>query len=156
MYQNCFSKDDYKKMKVVIKDKKVINYGVMVAPVDQFIAMCKECDHLIKKSKYMADQISINYILHRDGFKILPNLYNFFVSESSEKDFYIEKGEFFLKDGTKIPIVHNVGNVGLARAIKNFGYGEDRNKLCKATHFIKRNIYALNKKPVKKVLLPLR
>jgi hypothetical protein len=73
-----------------LKDKKTINCGVIIGPVRKLECLFKEAYSLIiDKEKYGADQLAINYLLYRDGFKPLEGRYNFILTTSAS-DFFIE------------------------------------------------------------------
>lgn len=127
-YSRFFSKEDIKKMKKIQEGRSLINAGVLIGPRERFIKMCKECWSMItNKEKYGPDQIAIDYLLHRDGFKELAEQYNF-VFATARTTFKIKEGVFYSKAGEVIPIVHNAGNLSFFRPIDNFGYGEGFNK----------------------------
>jgi ABC-type transport system involved in Fe-S cluster assembly fused permease/ATPase subunit len=121
----CFDKkiaEDIKK-----NSKRMINMGMLVAPYEKFKILCKECNQLLKNKVYLADQIIVNHLLHKYNFKEISHKYHFIPMTSKEK-FEIKDGEFYLKSGEKIAIVHNVGGTKSLRMIKNFGYGNDKNQ----------------------------
>ncbi|MFH0954566.1 MAG: glycosyl transferase family 8 [Candidatus Micrarchaeota archaeon] len=127
--KNFFSKETVEKIKKTLKGKKMINAGVVVAPHKKFLNLAKEINELvIDKSKFGPDQVAVNYILYRDGFKELDKKFNF-VFTTCALPFSIKDGEFLLPNGEKIPIVHNAGGSNTFRPIENFGYGKDFNRL---------------------------
>ncbi len=122
-----------------LSGKKQINAGVIFAPYGKFKKLCKECYSMIDDNpEFGLDQLAVNYIMHRDGFKELDEKYNFIIT-TSKNDFFIKNGVFYLKNGEKIPIIHNAGNKKILRPIKDFGYGADHNEV-KPVHFILRTI----------------
>ncbi|MBW2978258.1 glycosyl transferase family 8 [Candidatus Woesearchaeota archaeon] len=139
--KNFFKKTDIKKIKKTLKNKKQINAGVIFGPYSKFKKLCKEINTLlINKNNFGPDQVAVNYILYKDGFKNLDKKYNFVIIATNIKNkFFIEKGVFYLENGEKIAIVHNAGNKPYFRPIKNFGYGPSYNKIKKPTYFIVRN-----------------
>ncbi len=138
-----FNKNDLEKIKKVIKGKKIANAGFILAPCRLFRQLCVECESLIKNNSYGPDQIAINYVLYRDGFKELDPKYNFLVL-LKPFPFYIKKGEFYSKNGEKIPVVHNGGWKKFFRPVKNFGYGSSFNQLKKTYSISKIFIKLLN------------
>ncbi len=123
---NAFDKITVKKIRNCLKNKKIINIGVLFAPYNKAVKVFKEAYALIKdKTKFGPDQIAINYILQRDKiFKEIEKRYNFVIASSKSK-FKIIDNMFYLEDGKKIAIVHNAGNLSFLRPIKNFGYKKD-------------------------------
>jgi hypothetical protein len=128
-----FSKENAKQIKEIIKGKKMINMGVLIAPYKLFNQLCKEFNNLVKCSVWMADQMAVNYILYKNGFVRLNEKYNFVIS-GTHKKFLIRDGTFYQMDGKKIPIIHHTGNSTLFKRINNFGYGKEFNRLNKITH----------------------
>lgn len=131
----CFSKEKVKDIKAMAKGKPHINMGVLIAPYKKFVMLCKECNAILKKKIYLADEIGVNYILYKNNFKKLDCKYNF-IPTTSNKKFYIKNGEFYLSSGDKIAIVHNVGGNSNLRIIKNFGYGNNKNDYNKTKFFV--------------------
>jgi hypothetical protein len=122
-----FSKEDSRLIKDTLTGKKLFNAGVIFAPMDKFIELCKTCDRMIiNKGSYGPDQFIVNYVIHRSGeFVILPRRYNLILCTSNDR--YITRGgEFFMKDGSKAVIVHNAGNIKIFRIGKNFGYKQTK------------------------------
>lgn len=126
-------------LKKTFAKRGMINAGVLLAPHPLFLRLCRECNRLMKTRAFGSDQFAINFILHRDGFVELHRKYNFTITTSLEP-FGIIQGEFYLKTGEKIPIVHNAGGHAVFRPVKNFGYGPGRNKLRKATFHTLRSL----------------
>jgi len=123
-----FNHEDVKKIIETLKKKKLTNVGVLIGPYTKFKKLCDECSGMMKSMTFGPDTFAVNYILYRDGFKVLDQTYNFITTNTSYK-FYIKDGVFYLKNGKKIKIVHNAGGISFVRPIKNFGYGPDNNKL---------------------------
>jgi hypothetical protein len=127
----CFSKENVKKIKRMIKGKKMINMGILVAPYGLFKLLCDEFNNLNKFKIWMADQMAVNYIFYKHGFKQLDEKYNFVIG-STKSDFFIKGGVFYKNNGEKINVVHHTGNSNVIfRRIENFGYGR-KNKLKKS------------------------
>jgi lipopolysaccharide biosynthesis glycosyltransferase len=126
---NYFIKSEEKKIKNTIKNKKMINAGMIVGPHKLMIKLAKEIDRiLINKNEFGPEQIAVNYILYKNGFVPLDKTWNFVVT-ASENKFKIVNGEFYFPNGEKIKIVHNAGMTYIFRPIKNFGYGKGNNEL---------------------------
>ncbi|HLD43561.1 MAG TPA: glycosyl transferase family 8 [Candidatus Nanoarchaeia archaeon] len=144
--KTCFSRKVSSKMKECLHGKKIVNAGVLLGPSYKFIGLCNEIVSLIEdKGRFGPDQIIINYVLQRDGFKELNPKYNFIISTLDAKDakFTIKEGVLYLQNGQKIPIVHNAGRYSMLRPLKNFGYGKGCNKQKILTHLILRTMYRL-------------
>lgn len=138
-----FEKKTKDKIWKVIKDKPVINAGVIFAPYKKFIELCELMTKLTNnKNVFGPDQIILNYFLYKSkaGYKIIDSTYNYMVS--LEK-FYIKDGIFYKINGEKVVIVHNAGQMDFLRAIDNFGYGKDQNKLNHFIYHTKRFHYSL-------------
>lgn len=145
-----FRRDEGKKIYNAIKNKPVINAGFILAPREKFIHLCKQMDALlINQNHYGPDQVIVNYILHTEGVKLLPNIYNFMINNVKDS-FTIQNGIFYTSDHTIIPVVHNAGHNGFLRPIFNFGYGEKYNKVNYPMYLFKRWYYA-NLKYLKKI-----
>ncbi len=134
--ENHFSKEISGKMNAILKDKRQINAGVLLAPASKFHNLCVEVYSLVSnKNAFGPDQHAINYILYRDGFVELDEKYNFIISVS-KKPFFIRKGVFCLKSGEIIPIVHNAGARKFFRPVDDFGSGPGRNRLRRIFFFL--------------------
>lgn len=143
LLNNYFNKNIVQDIKKTLKNKKMINAGVIFAPYQKFMDLCKECNNLIvDKSQFGLDQVIVNYVLYRDGFKILDEKYNFVVNTSKEK-FFMKDYKFYLINKEIIPIVHNAGNKNIFRPIKKFGYGYGYNKVRFLTYHGIRNFTRL-------------
>jgi len=113
----------------VLKNKPVLNAGLIFAPRGRFIYLCDQVTNLVSsRYKYGPDQIIVNFVLHQDKVKLLNNKYNFMLGTES-KGFVIRDGAFYKKDGEKIVVVHNAGHDSFLRPIDNFGYGSEYNQL---------------------------
>ena len=135
-----FKKKDGKKIKDALKGKNEINGGVVFGPYNKFKNLCKACNEMITdKSTFGPDQVVINYVLYRGGFKSLDIKYNFVIVTTKHK-FFIKDCVFYLGNKEKIAIVHNAGNKKVFRPIKNFGYGKNYNQTKMITLFIQRII----------------
>jgi hypothetical protein len=120
-----FSEDISKKIRHELRDKKVINAGVIFGPFGKFLELCNQCNNYIKnKQHYGPDQMAVNLVVHSMGFKEINRKYNLIPGSSKEK--YILDGNLFLMaNGEKAVIIHNAGGYGITRVIKNFGYNQD-------------------------------
>jgi hypothetical protein len=132
-----FSKEDIKKIKK-IRDKKMINMGVLLGPYNLFKKFGEEYTRLLKIKGFGADQIAVNYLFYKIGFKEINSKYNFVITTAAQK-FLIKEGTFYLTNEEKIPIVHNAGGNKVFRTIRNFGYGKNYNKFKKITYHLLRN-----------------
>lgn len=136
-----FKKEEEKKIKHLLKNKKMINAGMIAAPRKKFIEICKEFDKiLIIKNFFGPEQVAINYILYKKGFKEIDKKYNFVIT-TSENEFKLKNGVFYNSKGEKIIVVHNAGFNPIFRPIENFGYGKNYNKLKKHVYYTMRFIY---------------
>ena len=69
-----FEKKIKEKIWKVVKNKPVINAGVIFAPCQKFISLCRLMEELIiKKETFGPDQIILNYFLYQGGFKFINN-----------------------------------------------------------------------------------
>lgn len=140
---NNFEEGIKEKIWGVVKNKPVINAGVIFSPAVKFIDLCDFMKKLIKnKSAFGPDQIVLNYYLYQKGFKFINNKYNFMMS-TEEKGFLIKKGVFYKTNGEKIAIVHNAGQIDLTRPIKNFGYGKEFNQIKRLVYNLKKTQYKI-------------
>lgn len=141
-----FSKKTRKAIWNKVKNKPVINAGVIFAPVDKFIEMCEIMKKMIKnKDSFGPDQIIVNYYLYKNGcYKFIDSKYNFLMS-TEKKGFTVKKGIFYKKNGEKVAIVHNAGQMDFFRPIDDFGYGRSKNKLKHLIYHAKRTTYEIFK-----------
>lgn len=136
-----FEDEVREKIWLVIKNKPIINAGVIFAPANKFIELCDEMESLIRnKEEFGPDQIIVNYHLYKDSVKFIDSKYNFMMS-TAYAGFNLRKGIFFKLNGEKIAIVHNAGQMNIWRPIYNFGYGEGRNQIKHVIYFLKRCTY---------------
>ncbi|MBI5127493.1 hypothetical protein HZA76_03510 [Candidatus Roizmanbacteria bacterium] len=140
---NNFKKGIKEKIWKTVKNKPVINAGVIFAPCQKFIELCELMKKMIKdKNAWGPDQIILNYFLYQTGFKFIDNKYNFMMS-TEEKGFIVKNGIFYKSNGKKIAIVHNAGQIDLTRPIKNFGYGKEFNQIKHLVYNLKKTQYKL-------------
>lgn len=138
-----FEDEVREKIWLVIKNKPIINAGVIFAPAKKFIELCDEMEKLIRnKEEFGPDQIIVNYHLYKDSVKFIDSKYNFMMS-TAYAGFNLRKGMFYKLTGEKIVIVHNAGQMDIFRPIYNFGYGSDHNQIKHVMYFLKRTTYYL-------------
>lgn len=130
----------------VVKNKPVINAGVIFAPVKKLLEMSDVMQKLIKsKESFGPDQIIVNYYIYKNGhYKFLDSKYNFMMS-TEKNGFVVKKGVFYKKNGEKVAIVHNAGQMDFFRPIDDFGYGESKNKIKHLLYHAKRTTYEIIK-----------
>lgn len=140
---NHFEEEIKREIWRVIRNKPVINAGVIFAPAKKFIELCDRMEKLIRdKKEFGPDQIVVNYHIYNDSFKFIDAKYNFMMS-TAYAGFRIKKGAFYKLNGEKIVIVHNAGQMDIFRPIYNFGYGEGHNQIKHVMYFLKRSTYYL-------------
>ena len=138
-----FEKKIKEKIWTVVKNKPVINAGVIFASYNKFLSLCNDMKKLIKnKDAFGPDQIILNYYLYQKGFVFLDSKYNFMMS-TEEKGFVVKKGTFYKPDGEKIVIVHNAGQMDFFRPIENFGYGKQLNQIKHVIYNVKKTQYQI-------------
>lgn len=138
---NHFEEDVKREIWRVIRNKPVINAGVIFAPAKKFIELCDRMQALIRdKEEFGPDQIVVNYHIYNDSFKFIDAKYNFMMS-TAYAGFRIKKGAFYKLSGEKIVIVHNAGQMDIFRPIYNFGYGVNHNQIKHVMYFLKRSMY---------------
>jgi len=132
LFAGKIKRSEVRKIKETVKGKQMVNMGVLFGPSALFTKLCREVNRILEGNKrWGSDQAAANYVLYKIGFKKIHQKYNFGPTTSNHK-FYIKNGIFYLEEGEKIPIVHNVGCVTSFRAVKNFGYGRSRNSVNKS------------------------
>lgn len=138
---NHFEREVKREIWKVIKNRPVINAGVIFAPVKKFIELCDDMEHLIRdKEEFGPDQIIVNYHLYKDSVKFIDSKYNFMMS-TAYAGFRLKEGVFYKLNGEKIIIVHNAGQMDFFRPIFNFGYGKSFNQVKHVIYFLKRCTY---------------
>jgi hypothetical protein len=123
-----FKAEYFKPIKESISGRAIVNAGVIFAPSMKLQEISEEITDMIKRKQYGPDQVALDYILHRDGFKPLDSSFNFVIT-TTKREFFVRDGKFFFENGDLIPIVHNAGHIDLLRPIENFGYGPKHNKV---------------------------
>lgn len=151
-----FYKEDLKDIKETLLLKRMINAGFVLAPYEKMKHLCEVLVNKTKDAtKFGPDQILVNYVLHKEGFIMLPTKYNF-VPVTSLTEFYIKNSIFYDKDGNIIPVVHNAGNLDFLRPIENFGYNKEHNILkedvLKTLRTFYSSLYVINK-PKKEIMI---
>jgi hypothetical protein len=150
-----FPKELEKEILSIIKDKKVINGGVIVAPVKEFKILCKNINDFISNKKvYGPDQVILNYTCYLEGFVHLNPVFNYVINNN--KGFKIKSGKFFDKNNELIYIVHNAGGNKLFRSVKNFGYGSQYNQFSWITYFLSRTFIRLKLMLIPKYFLKVK
>jgi len=138
-----FEKKIKEKIWKIVKNKIVINAGVIFAPYHKFLSLCSDMEKLIKdKDAFGPDQIILNYYLYQKGFIFLDSKYNFMMS-TEEKGFIVKKGIFYKHNREKITIVHNAGQMDFFRPINNFGYGKEFNQIKYVIYNVKKTQYQI-------------
>lgn len=124
-----------------LRDRKMVNAGVLLGPREKFIELCDYCyAHVADKNKFGPDQLIVAYFLYKRGFTELEAVYNF-ILYTAKSSFTIRDGKFFDESGTLIPIVHNAGRFSFVRAIRNFGYGAGHNKVKSVRFYLLRTLF---------------
>jgi hypothetical protein len=138
---NHFEREVKREIWKVIRNRPVINAGVIFAPARKFIELCDDMESLIRdKEEFGPDQIIVNYHLYKDSVKFIDSKYNFMMS-TAYAGFKLKEGVFYKLNGEKIVIVHNAGQVDFFRPIYNFGYGKSYNQVKHVIYFLKRSTY---------------
>ncbi|MCC5842784.1 MAG: hypothetical protein JJU05_00895 [Verrucomicrobia bacterium] len=128
--EEFFSKEDCKRLQVVLREKDMVNAGFIAGPGAAMRDLGRELMKRLKSpAKFGPDQIIVNDVFYREGFRELDRRYNYVIATSTA-DLEIRNGRFFV-DGDLVSVVHNTGNVSFLRPVENFGYGENRNQLKK-------------------------
>ncbi len=145
LYLTYFSYNDAKHILKTLKNKPLINAGVIFAPSNKFQNLCKEVFSMVKnKDLFGPDQILINYLFYKNGFISIDEKYNF-IPCTAKNNFYVKDGVFYFKNKIKINIVHNAGNKDFFRFINSFGYGQEFNKIKKINLFLLRKLLSIKK-----------
>jgi hypothetical protein len=123
-----FDPETWNHLHSVLKDKPVINTGVVLAPADKFIELWEIFQKWCHRYEaYASDQFLANYIIYQDRFVPLDSRYNF-VFISTKRPYRIRDGIFLDQNEEIIPIVHNAGGSEYYRFVGNFGYGKGFNQ----------------------------
>lgn len=133
----------------LLKGKKIVNGGLIVAPYAKFIKLCSNINILIKnKSVYGPDQVVLNYTVYKSKFSSLDPDLNYVINNND--GLRVVGGEFYHESGEKVSVVHNAGGTAFLRSIDNFGYGKDYNKFNSIKYnliraFIKSGLFVIPK-----------
>ena len=137
-----FRPDQRRAISRFLHDRPQINGGFVLGPGAAFVHLWEEFHSLTRSmTQFAADQILLNYVLHRDGFEELPSRYNF-VLVAARSTFVVRDGQFFDATGALIPVVHNAGHMPFFRRVSRFGYGADRNVVKVSSHVAVRVLFA--------------
>ncbi len=150
LLQKPFLEEITEDIKITLRNKKMINGGLVLADVKNFQKLCEYMmKYIINKKIFGPDQIILNYVLYKNGFVNLGRNFNYVLTTVKDK-FKIKNGVFFMKNGDVISVVHNAGGNRIFRPIKNFGYGPEYNNFNHLTYYLLRIFYRLNfvSKPV--------
>lgn len=143
MYKNSFSLEFNSELTSLLKDKKIINAGVIFGPRSRFLQMCNIIEKEIKnKNTFGPDQLVVNYFLHKYGFYELDNKLNFIPTVARER-FKMINGKLYDQNNVIIPIVHNAGAKSITRPIKNFGYGPQYNKMNYISYIPLKSLFSI-------------
>jgi lipopolysaccharide biosynthesis glycosyltransferase len=141
LLQRSFSPSVAAKISGTLKNRKMINGGLVIAPAWRFKRLCRSMGEMITdKGLFGPDQVILNYILYKEGFVNLEKRFNFVLTTVKE-GFTIKNGTFYLRNGEPITIVHNAGAHPLLRPIKNFGYGPTCNQFRPLAYYALRVLY---------------
>lgn len=142
---NKFKEEYQKEIIDTIKDKGLVNAGVLLGGREAFQRICREYITMVKRlDSFGTDMVGINYLLYRYGFEPLEYYYNFIVINFWGESIKIKDGKFYTQSGRLIPIVHNAGGVKLTRPIMGFGYGRGTNRLSPLYYLAKPFMRLLN------------
>lgn len=124
-------KSDYRNLIAQgVKDKKIINGGLIVGNAEKVKVLCRRyLDMVIDLKSYGPDQIGMAYLAYEMGFEPIDMTYNFCMVSFYNIRFMIKNHEFYFADGRKVKVVHNGGGLSFFRPIKNFGYGQTYNRV---------------------------
>lgn len=141
LLNNTFTPQLSEKISHTLKNKKMINGGLVVGSAERIKHLCEYMLMTITDmSLFGPDQVVLNYLLYSEGFHKLPNKYNFVITTSNEK-FTIKNGTFYINKTNYISIVHNAGAKPYLRPIRNFGYGPNHNKFKPIAYYTLRTMY---------------
>lgn len=138
-----FSKENTQKIKKLISNKKVINIGVLIGNSKKIIKLLENMYKFVKKESFGPDQVIINYLLYKDGFEEIDELYNF-IPNVTKRKIKSSKSNFLLKNNEKIKIIHNAGGLKFFRVIKDFGYNNSKNKINKLQYLMVRFFFKIS------------
>jgi len=139
---NDFHVDQRQAISRYLHHRPQINGGFVLGPAAAFLRLWGEFQRLTQSmNQFAADQVLLNYVLHREDFEELPSRYNF-VLVAARSQFKVREGRFYDADGSLIPVVHNAGHMPFFRRVSRFGYGSDRNVVKATSHLAVRSLFA--------------
>lgn len=145
LLNNTFTPELSEKISLTLKNRKMINGGLVVGSAQKIQHLCEYMlDHITDSSLFGPDQVVLNYLLYTEGFHQLPSKYNFVITTSNEK-FTIKNGTFYIHKNEYISIVHNAGAKPYLRPIKDFGFGPEHNKFKPIAYYLLRTLYRTKK-----------
>jgi len=122
-----FVPDAYAKIARFLRGRPVINGGFVLGPAAKMGRLWERFQPYCRGfGTYASDQLLVNYLLYKDGFKRLETGFNF-VLTTATSPYSIREGVFCDASGGVIPVVHNAGMNHVVRRIRRFGYGRGRN-----------------------------
>ncbi len=125
--QKPFNKDLEEKIIKTLKNKKIINGGLIIGPQKEFRELCGLMIKNIKNTQlYGPDQVILNYYLYKTGFVSLDSKFNYVIMNN--EGLKVKEGVFYDKNNEEISVVHNAGGIDFLRAVRNFGYGQEYNQ----------------------------
>lgn len=125
-----------------LHDRPQINGGFVLGPAVLFVQLWDTFRALTQSlTQFAADQVLLNYVLHREGFEELPSRYNF-VLVAARSRFSVRQGRFYDAEGALIPVVHNAGYSPFFRRIARFGYGPEHNVVKTWSHVVVRCLFS--------------
>lgn len=125
-----------------LHDRPQINGGFVLGPASAFVRLWDAFQALTQSlAQFAADQVLLNYVLHREGFEELSSRYNF-VLVAARSRFSVREGRFYDAEGTLIPVVHNAGYSPFFRRIARFGYGPGHNVVKTWSHVVVRCLFS--------------
>ncbi|MDD3263742.1 MAG: hypothetical protein PHT94_02500 [Candidatus Nanoarchaeia archaeon] len=98
--ENNFSKENTEKIKKMISEKKVINIGVLVGNSKKIVELLENMYKFVKKESFGPDQVIINYLLYKNGFEEIDELYNFIPNVTKRN--IKSKNSIFLLNNKKV------------------------------------------------------
>lgn len=145
LLNNTFTPELTEKISQTLKNKKMINGGLVVGSSEKIKHLCEYMLIAVTDmSLFGPDQVVLNYILYKEGFHALSNKYNFVITTSRER-ITIKNGVFYINKTDCLSIVHNAGAKPYLRPIKDFGYGPNHNKFKPIAYYTLRTMYRTKK-----------
>lgn len=126
-----FSAEDRRRLTDAFMAKPMINGGFVVGSREGMLELARAVDSMIKDpTSYGPDQLIVTWLLHERGFVSLDPIYNYVIPTAKE-GLAIKDGRFYTGAGREPVVVHNAGNVGVLRPVKEFGYGKGKEVVLK-------------------------